>query len=178
MTARRAFVVAGLLLLLAGLIWLLRPGPGTAAPSGFADPKSQIPSSAPARASDPKSQEPRASPAESESDLARDLNRPAADISADLRIVDEILHAFQSNFAPAGNPTGTNAEITAALTGRNRLRLALIPAGHPAINAAGELCDRWGTPFFLHAESGTRMEIRSAGPDRKLWTGDDAVLSP
>jgi hypothetical protein len=26
--------------------------------------------------------------------------------------------------------------------------------------------------------SGEEMEIRSAGPDRKLWTADDEVLSP
>jgi len=73
---------------------------------------------------------------------------------------------------------GENAEITAVLAGRNRLQLALIPPSHPAINRAGELCDRWGTPFFFHALSGTQMEIRSAGPDRRLWSADDVVLTP
>ncbi len=61
---------------------------------------------------------------------------------------------------------------------KNPLRLALIPPDQPAINRAGELCDRWGTPFFFHAESATRMEIRSAGPDQKMWSADDVVLSP
>jgi hypothetical protein len=110
--------------------------------------------------------------------LALTLNSPAHDIAADLRILHEVLDAFRSNFPRHGNPVGDNREITAALTGQNALRLALVPPKHPAINAAGELCDRWGTPFFFHAESGTRMEIRSAGPDKKLWTDDDVTLAP
>ena len=47
-----------------------------------------------------------------------------------------------------------------------------------AINRNGELCDRWGTPFFFHAESAAHMEIRSAGPDKKMWTDDDVAFSP
>jgi hypothetical protein len=76
------------------------------------------------------------------------------------------------------NPIGENREITAALTGKNTLGFAFIPPDCPAINAAGELCDRWGTPYFFHQLSGQRMEIHSAGPDRKMWTGDDEVLTP
>lgn len=112
------------------------------------------------------------------SSLADALNSPATDIRADLRLVSEILATFRSNFAREGNPVGTNAEITAALVGRNQLRLSLIPADHPAINSRGELCDRWGTPFFFHAESAAQMEIRSAGRDRRLWTEDDVVQTP
>jgi len=111
-------------------------------------------------------------------DLALALNSPAHDIQADLRLVDTILETYRSNFLAEGNPVGNNREITAALTGENRFRLVLIPPQHPAINARGELCDRWGTPFFFHAESGTRMEIRSAGPDRVMFTVDDVALSP
>ena len=59
-----------------------------------------------------------------------------------------------------------------------KLRLAVIPPGHRAIDRNGELCDRWGTPFFFHAESATHMEIRSAGPDKKMWTDDDVALTP
>ena len=121
----------------------------------------------------------RSTPAPPErSTLADALNSPSTDIRADLRLVLGIIETFRSNFLQTGNPVGTNEEITSALTGRNRLRLSLIPSDHPAINKAGELCDRWGTPFFFHAESATRMEIRSAGPDRKMWSEDDAVLSP
>lgn len=110
--------------------------------------------------------------------LADGLNSPATDIRADLRLVSDAVDTFRSNFPRDGNPVGSNAEITAALTGKNKLRLALIPPDHPAINAAGELCDRWGTPFFFHAESANKMEIRSAGPDRKMWNEDDVTFAP
>jgi hypothetical protein len=112
------------------------------------------------------------------SELADKLNTPAQDIHADLQVLAMVFDAFRSNFPQRGNPIGTNAEITAVLTGKNPLQLALIPRDHPAINAKGELCDRWGHPFFFHQLSATQMEIRSAGPDQKFWTADDVVLTP
>jgi hypothetical protein len=110
--------------------------------------------------------------------LAAALNSAGTDIRADLRLVSEVLDTFRTNFPQAGNPVGANAEITAVLTGANRLRVAFLAPDHPAINRAGELCDRWGTPFFFHAESAQKMEIRSAGPDKKMWTDDDATFAP
>jgi hypothetical protein len=168
MTPRRA-LVASLALLLVALVWLLRPRHDDPAGSPVSNLRSQI--------SDFKSQIPPSVPAP-RSTLADALNAPAGDIHADLRLVLEVIDTFRTNFPRAGNPVGDNVEITAALTGKNPLRLALIPSDHPAINRAGELCDRWGTPFFFHAESATRMEIRSAGPDQKMWSADDVVLSP
>ena len=106
------------------------------------------------------------------------LNAPGSTVQRDLDIVSQIFEAWQSNFPREGNPVGENAEITAALMGENRLGLALIPKGHPAVNAQGELCDRWGTPFRFHQLSGSKMEIRSAGPDRKFATEDDASWTP
>ncbi|MFM9080246.1 MAG: hypothetical protein ACKOTE_08970 [Opitutaceae bacterium] len=93
-------------------------------------------------------------------------------------MVLSLLEAFRTSFPREGNPVGSNAEITAALQGNNPAGVAFLPRGHRAVNAAGELCDRWGTPFFFHAESARRMEVRSAGPDRRLWTEDDAILTP
>lgn len=109
------------------------------------------------------------------SEIARDLNAAGGDIRRDLEIASELFVAWQSNFPRDGNPVGENHEITAALVGGNRLGFAFIPRGHRAINARGELCDRWGTPFRFHQISGTHMEIRSAGADRKFATADDAV---
>ncbi|HTU03104.1 MAG TPA: hypothetical protein VMG58_14845 [Candidatus Sulfotelmatobacter sp.] len=109
--------------------------------------------------------------------LADGLNSPAGSVGSDLRLIDQIFVAYRSALR-SGNPTGENAEITAALKGRNKLGFEFIPADNPAINPKGELCDRWGTPYFFHQLSGERMEIRSAGPDRKLWTADDEVLTP
>ena len=110
--------------------------------------------------------------------IAAPLNAPDSTIARDLDIVSQIFEAWLSNFPREGNPVGENAEITAALMGDNRLGLALIPKGHRALNERGELCDRWGTPFRFHQLSGTKMEVRSAGPDRKFATPDDVVWTP
>jgi hypothetical protein len=112
------------------------------------------------------------------SPIAADLNSPDGSPRHDLEILNEVFGAWQTNFPHEGNPVGENDEITAALAGDNRLHFAFISPRHPAINAQGELCDRWGTPFRFHALSGTQMEIRSAGPDRKFGTNDDVGFAP
>jgi hypothetical protein len=119
-----------------------------------------------------------AAPTASErSHLVDGLNSPSGDIHADLRMLNDTFIALRG--ATRGlNPTGENAEITAVLTGRNRLGFAFIPPDCGAIDAKGQLVDRWGTPYFFHQLSGEKMEIRSAGPDRELWTADDEVLTP
>ena len=70
-------------------------------------------------------------------------------------------------------PLGANEEIAVALRGKNRARLRSLPDSHRAFNATGQLVDRWGTPLYFHAQSRDRLEIRSAGPDQKMWTADD-----
>jgi hypothetical protein len=147
---------------------------GPAAPTRAAP---SLPGSAQSKPEVQKSKGPAVADSE-RSHLADHLNSPTGTIQADLRIVEEILGTFRSNLPREGNPVGTNAEIVAVLTGKNKLRFAFIPPDHPAINKAGELCDRWGTPFFFHAESGTRMTVESAGPDKKRHTADDVVFAP
>lgn len=166
---RKNALTLALVAAIAVLLWLfLRPAPTpTSVPtppapeSKIENQKSKIPPPAPER-----------------STLADSLNSPATNIAADLRLVALVLETFRSNFPRSGNPVGLNSEITATLTGQNQLRLALIPPDHPAINREGELTDRWGTPFFFHAESATRMTITSAGPDKKLHTPDDETFAP
>ncbi len=104
------------------------------------------------------------------------LNAPDGTAREDLRILQGVFRAWQRRGKDTGNPVGTNREITAALTGRNIWRLSFLPPDHPAINEQGELCDRWGTPLYFHQLSGTRMEVRSHGPDRIRFTEDDVVL--
>ena len=113
-----------------------------------------------------------------EAHLADDLNLPGNDIRQDLAIVASLFAAWRSNYPGAGNPFGQNREITEKLLGRNPNELIFLREGNRALSREGELCDRWGTPFLFHAESGTRMEIRSAGPDRRLWTADDVTIGP
>ncbi len=110
--------------------------------------------------------------------LAAPLNAPNSTVSRDLEALSHILDAWRANFPREGNPVGDNHEIAGALAGDNPLQLVLIPKHHPALNVRGELCDRWGTPYRFHQLSGERMEIRSAGPDQKFGTADDAGWSP
>jgi len=94
---------------------------------------------------------------------------------SDIETISSLLRLYQQAYK--GNPTGENDEITAALTGRNRKGIAVIPKAHRAISSHGELTDRWSTPYFFHTLSGRHMEIRSAGPDRKFYTDDDILGS-
>lgn len=75
------------------------------------------------------------------------------------------------------NPVGDNAEITQTLRGGNSKQANFLQEEDGMrTNARGELVDNWGTPFFFHSVSRSEMEIRSAGPDHKLWTNDDLVM--
>jgi hypothetical protein len=172
MNGRRIWIGAGFLALFAALLFLipqssreLAPGVAQVHPAAAAEVTGSTPSQSPADA------------AEEPSHLADGLNSPTGDVHADLRLVNAIFNAYRSAVR-SGNPVGENSEITAALTGRNKLGFAFIPKDCPAINSKGELCDRWGRPYFFHQISGEQMEIRSAGPDMKMWTADDEVLSP
>src|SRR5438552_13247699 len=94
-----------------------------------------------------------------------------ATVLGNMRIV---INQYASMFG--GNPVGTNPEITKALNGGNPKQARLInEESGLRINGRGELVDYWGTPFFFHQLSGTEMEIRTAGPDRQMWTSDDLV---
>lgn len=68
---------------------------------------------------------------------------------------------------------GANEEFAAALRGKNRTQLRFLSNTHRAFNAQGQLIDRWDTPLYFHAIARDRVDIRSAGPDRQMWTADD-----
>lgn len=92
-----------------------------------------------------------------EAHLADELNSSAGDIRRDTSIVASLFAAWRSNFPGCGNPFGDNQEIARKLMGYNSNAIIFLREGNQAINQKVELCDRWGTPFFFHAETGTRM---------------------
>lgn len=92
----------------------------------------------------------------------------------DLEIVNEFFDMYRKTFSQL--PVGSNEDLTAVLTGRNPLEGVLFPADSPMI-VKGQIVDRWGSPYWMHPNSGWHMEIRSAGPDRSLFTSDDVVLN-
>ncbi|MEY4485434.1 MAG: hypothetical protein RL693_2886 [Verrucomicrobiota bacterium] len=92
----------------------------------------------------------------------------------DVQSVSMILEEYRRAFGAM--PVGElNDEIVRRLQGENPKGLAVLPKTHPAINAQGELMDRWGTPYRFHPESAWDMTVRSAGPDRRMWTNDDIL---
>lgn len=97
----------------------------------------------------------------------------AAKAVIDLDKVGLMLRDYRSRMGE--NPFGTNAEIMKAVMGGNPKQARLGPPEGQTLNAEGELVDRWGTPYFFHQLSKSDMEIRSAGPDRKMWTEDDVI---
>jgi len=174
MSGRRAIAIVLGAAMLAGIVALFFPKAGPVVPN--APRPAEAPAAGPTRTTRPTSNSSAFDPANYP--IAAQLNAPASDIRRDLDVLRQIFEAWRTNFPHDGNPVGENNEITAALTGDNPLHFALIPKNHPAINARGELCDRWSTPFRFHQVSGDVMEIRSAGPDRKFGTADDALWSP
>ena len=90
--------------------------------------------------------------------------------AADLQRITRLLRDYRT--IAGDNPVGSNAEIVQALAGDNMKHAKILPDELPR-NSSGELVDRWGTPYFFHQLSRNSMEIRSAGSDRRMWTGDD-----
>lgn len=91
----------------------------------------------------------------------------------DLEGVRAMLLNFRTRMGE--NPVGSNAEIMRAVMGGNSAGANLGPPSGQNLNEDGELMDRWGTPYFFHQLAKNSMEIRSAGPDRQMWTADDLV---
>lgn len=153
---RRLFVAAVVVFLGVAVAWLWwRAGPGGPAAVGSAGPAAAL-----SAVVDPTAY--------------AGLHASETGPRDDLRIVGAVLRNYlQSVAGPDVPPLGFNEEIVRALAGANPLRLVFLPSDHPAIDARGRLCDRWGTPYFFHPLSATNIEVRTAGPDGRLFTADD-----
>jgi len=95
---------------------------------------------------------------------------PENDLTLMARLMENSLLLLKS---AAHRPLSANEDWADLFRGKNAAREEFLPAQHVALNVKGQLIDRWQTPLFFHALGGGRYEIRSAGPDGKLWTDDD-----
>ncbi|MEI6715484.1 MAG: hypothetical protein WCO60_17130 [Verrucomicrobiota bacterium] len=94
----------------------------------------------------------------------------------DIASLNDILITYlQAARSPARPAIGFNEDLLKTLTDRSILGDAAIPKNHPAIRD-GRLIDRWGTPWQVHPISGDFIQLRSAGPDHRLYTDDDLIL--
>ena len=119
-------------------------------------------------------------------EIIDDLPEPKEDLSGeffqgygesaekDLDLVRDAIEVFNYSVKiPGALPTAGNREIVRALCGENAYGIRFLDPSSKFFNGDGELVDRWGTPLYFHFQSAEEPGIRSAGPDRKMWTDDD-----
>lgn len=88
--------------------------------------------------------------------------------------MSRMIHQYGEMFG--GNPVGENADFTRQLSGGNPKHINFISTeAGMRINDQDELIDPWGMPYFFHQLSGSDTEVRSAGPDKIMYTADDIV---
>jgi hypothetical protein len=117
---------------------------------------------------------------------AAELATPPAGASAPLEVTNIPPETAIENMSRAirqygqmfgGNPVGTNPEFAKQLGGDNPKHINFISEDSGMrLDGNGELVDPWGTPYFFHQLSGSDTEVRSAGPDRVMYTSDDIVI--
>lgn len=92
----------------------------------------------------------------------------------DLKLMAQLMDNFTLLVkASTKLPMSVNEDWASAFRGLNPAHERFLPDQHVALNALGQLVDRWQTPLFFHPLGEHRFEIRSAGPDKKMWTDDD-----
>lgn len=102
------------------------------------------------------------------------VDEETASALAEVRRVHALLVNFHTAVKePYRPPLGDNRDVVRALTGGNRYGDVLLATNDPALNTRGEWVDRWGVPYHFHARAAGVIDVRSAGPDRILFTDDD-----
>ena len=109
---------------------------------------------------------------ESAAELSNLICQPGQPAEERIQYVEKVIYLYRQ--VMGGIPTGHNELVVNALLGGNEKGAALLPKDCPAI-VKGELVDEWGTPYWFHSVTSKDMEVRSAGPDRELFTADDVV---
>ena len=71
-----------------------------------------------------------------------------------------------------------NEDLASFLLGKNNYKTPCVSADSHIFNEKGLIVDRWQTPIHIHTISNDRFEIRSAGPDRKIFSEDDFIWPP
>jgi hypothetical protein len=113
------------------------------------------------------------------SPLAAEFFSRSGNAARDVQIVHEMLRLYlRAMHQRQGFPIGNDSDLVRVLTGHNPMHLVILPSDHPGVRADGRLCDRWGTPIWVHARGNNAFEIRSAGPDLRMFTSDDLVANP
>ena len=109
------------------------------------------------------------------SDLAGYAAPGGSDLE-DMRMLAGSASAFLTIHKQAAErPLSANEEWSAALRGQRPGTSRWLDDGPPVFSTDGKIIDRHGTPVHFHALGDKAWEFRSAGPDKLLFTDDDAV---
>lgn len=101
---------------------------------------------------------------------------PASPPQDDLILLSRAVASFLLISKQAGDrPLSANEEWSAALRGNRPGTEQWISNKSSALDSKNRLIDRWGVPLHFHALGGKQWEIRSAGPDKKMWSDDDLL---
>ncbi|HEY6169097.1 MAG TPA: hypothetical protein VI454_13730 [Verrucomicrobiae bacterium] len=96
--------------------------------------------------------------------------------------VENLFIALQQYKDKVGTyPSGNNADVAKALSGKNAKSVIVIVSNRIPVNEKNEFVDQWGTPLTIYF-SGNSVLVRSAGPNKKFEDSrtrlsDDIVLS-
>lgn len=108
-----------------------------------------------------------------------DYGNSQVDPRNDVEQVFEVLDSFNSILKGRTELSRLgNRQLTRALLGENNDGVRFLSPESPALNANGELVDRWDNPYVFHFQDAFMPEVRSAGPDQKMWTEDDLLMRP
>lgn len=89
-------------------------------------------------------------------------------LDSDRHALKRILQDYYRAFGEF--PSGDSTAIVQALRGDNKKQM-------PFISPTGNLLDPWQTPYqFSRGDNTPVVEVRSAGPDKALWSNDDIVF--
>lgn len=106
-------------------------------------------------------------------ELHTELTHPDTPPERELEIIQDLISQHQRALGPGS--FGDNNDVTRALVGDSGDGVWL-PRQSSRIRE-GQLLDRWGSPYWFHANGEKNLEIRSAGPDKNLFTPDDIILN-
>lgn len=108
-------------------------------------------------------------------DIAAYAGAGGTDIE-DMQLLARCAAAFLTIHKQAiDRPLSANGEWSAALRGQRPGTTRWFEDTAPLFSADGAIIDRHGTPVHFHALGRKSWEFRSAGPDKNLFTDDDAV---
>jgi hypothetical protein len=172
--------ILAVLLPIAGLIawqvsWHSRPEPTPPAPAPAIVQKDVIPPGIVVTESSPSVPPPSVHSTPGDR-LLGGYGNPAQPAKDDLILMARAISSFLIIDKQAtGRPLSANEEWSAALRGKRPGTEPWFSETSPALDSQRRLIDRWQTPLHFHALGHKQWEIRSAGPDRKLWTEDDLM---